>query len=95
MSLTKNDIIGLVAGILPFFLFIGGSTTRTVNGQVVSQSSLNLVALIGGAIAIIMAVIGFRTMSEREGNRSIYLALFVVLALLGAYQVVRGIGLVA
>ncbi|MBN9392569.1 MAG: hypothetical protein J0I20_31330 [Chloroflexi bacterium] len=95
MSLTKNDIVGLVAGILPFFLFIGGSTTQTVNGQVVNQSSLNLVALIGGAIAIIMAFIGFRTMSEREGNRSLYLGLFVVLALLGAYQVARGIGLVA
>jgi hypothetical protein len=95
MSLTKNDILGLIAGIIPFFVFIGSSSTSSVNGQVVSQSSLNLVAIIGGVIAVGMAFVGFRSLSERGGNRNLYLALFAVLLVLGVFQVVRGIGLVA
>ena len=95
MTLTKNDIIGLIAGIIPFFIFIGSSSTSSVNGQVVSHSSLNLVAILGGVVAIIMAFIGFRSLSGRDGNRNLYLGLLAALLVLGVFQVVRGIGLVA
>jgi len=56
MRLTRREIIGLVMGILPFlpFLWFGLTFTKNVNG-IIEQTRINLFALLGGIIALIMA----------------------------------------
>lgn len=95
LSITKNEILGLVAGIIPFFLFIGSTSSNSVNGQVVSSSSFNLVAIVGGAIALLLAFNGLRELSDQTANsRLVHIGLAVALVLLGAFQIMRGIGMI-
>ncbi|MGD9099486.1 MAG: hypothetical protein PVF45_03330 [Anaerolineae bacterium] len=93
--LTQNDIIGLLAGIIPFFFSCSSSSSRTVNGRVVESSYFDLVAVVGGAIAALMAL-GILTQlsttaSEDRGKR---IVLLVVMLALGGFQVLRGFGMV-
>ena len=56
MRLTRREIIGLVMGILPFlpFLWFGLTFTKSTNG-IVEQTRINLFALLGGIVALMMA----------------------------------------
>lgn len=95
LTMSRNEIGGLIAGIIPFFLSVGGSSTRTVNGQVVSSSSFNLVAIAGGLIALVLGLGGLRLLSDHaNGERNLHIAFAILVALLGGFQILRGIGLV-
>ncbi len=93
--LTQNDIIGLLAGIVPFFFSCSSSSSRTVNGRVVESSHFDLVAVVGGAIAVLMAVgvlTQFGTTAPKDRAKRI--GLLVVMLALGVFQVLRGFGMV-
>ncbi|MEO3433768.1 hypothetical protein [Inquilinus sp. CAU 1745] len=69
---TKRDIVkpllALAMGLLPFALF-GGSTSRVeVNGEVVSESSLNLLGL---GLAVAGIIFAWRSLAATGGNRAL------------------------
>jgi hypothetical protein len=94
---VKLTIVGVVLGVLPFFVFFG-ATSETVENGVVTQSSYLNIAAIAGGIAAVWA--GFALLSPGYRAASEYrrpgwaLPVCALLALLGALQVVRGLGLV-
>jgi len=88
------EIVGVVAALAPFAIRMSSSSLETVNGHVTHFVYRDWLAAIGGAIAIacgLGAAARFRsTLPARRALRAV-----VVLALLGlgAFQLVRGLGL--
>jgi hypothetical protein len=84
-------VAGLVAGLVPFVLSASSSHTVSVNGVVTVASYRDMVAIVGGAVAIICALIALvATRKSQIGSRYAFPALVLVL---GAYQLPRGFGL--
>lgn len=91
---TRIAIAVLVIAAVPFVLPVTFETKELTNGELTSYSYLNLTALIGGFIAIGYAVRAFsaaRAGGELTATVGVLLALVV---LLGAFQLVRGSGMV-
>jgi hypothetical protein len=57
MSRFRTPIIAALLAIIPFFMFFGAANTLTVNGELVSDSRLNLLG-VGMALAGIVLVFG-------------------------------------
>lgn len=95
MKLTKGEIIGIVAALIPFFIFIGGTSISTENGQVVKSSYFNLIGVIGGIVAVIVAFGVIKLFDEEAPEKFIHIAVFVCLLLLGGFQLLHGIGMIA
>lgn len=91
MPRFKTPLIILILGLLPFWLFIGGSSTTTVNGEVVQDSSFNLAGLILGLIGAGMALSALRDPIARQDQPR--LALIVAAGALCVYQLVRSVGI--
>lgn len=86
----KSEIAGIVIAALPFICSF--STSSTVNGQLVSQTDYVAVAL--GIIAILIGLSTMRLWSQTpSADLMKRRALFAVIIGLGAFQVVRGLGL--
>jgi len=47
--LSRDEVVGLLAGIAPFFFSCSSESTRTVDGRVVERSYFDLFAVVGGA----------------------------------------------
>ncbi|MBP0581841.1 hypothetical protein J8I29_21105 [Labrys sp. LIt4] len=60
----KRPLVAILLGVLPFWLFLGASERRKVNGEVVFESDLNL---LGVGMAIIALGLAF-TMLRRDGS---------------------------
>jgi hypothetical protein len=85
---TKLEIAGLVAGVLPFLL-----TVESIN--VAGRSYFSLGGLIGGVLAIGLAltIVRFATKAASAVRVKIsHAALGGIILLLGAYHVLHGIG---
>jgi hypothetical protein len=55
-QLLRQPAIALLLGVLPFWLFVGASSSTTINGQVVQQSHFNVLGLVLAGIGLAMAV---------------------------------------
>jgi hypothetical protein len=85
-------MVGLGAGLLPFIISIRSSQSTTVNGQVVSSSSLDYVALLGGGVALLAGAVALLSASK-VADKKRPMAVAAAVLLLGAFQLVRGFGL--
>lgn len=60
----NRPLAAILLGVLPFWLFLGASDKRTVNGEVVFESQLNLLGIVMAIIALGLAF----TMLRRDGS---------------------------
>jgi hypothetical protein len=89
----KLIIAGVLLGLLPFVIFVGGETVSTENGEIVEYSYLNLAAVIGGIAAAGVGIALLRRDSERgERPPGRVMAVGALVVLLGLFQIVRGFG---
>jgi hypothetical protein len=92
---VKLTIWGVVLGLLPFVVFLGLTSSTVENGEVTQYSYLNVAAIALGIAAVCVGVALVKrppsaiTAHRRPGWA---VSVGVVLALLGAFQVVRGVG---
>ena len=90
---NQLEIIGLVLAGLPFICNFTTSSSTTVNGRVVEESSTNYVALILGPLAILAGLAIFPILARvDQSTRMKHLAVMVVIIVGGAIQVARGVG---
>lgn len=88
---NAKELIGLVAGLVPFILhFQSGTVSRS--GATVTSSYFDLVAILGGIVAL-FSVIGAIMLLERGPQRPAHLGLLGVILVLGVYQLLAGLGL--
>ena len=89
------EYIGGAAGALPFFAHYSQSSSTTVNGVVTTASFIDYIAVGGGAVAVLFGLVSLafvgKTAPTKKGLR---LGLAAGLLLLGAFQLVRGFGLI-
>jgi hypothetical protein len=84
-----KELVGLAAGILPFFLkFQSGAGARPG----AATSYFDLIAIIGGIVALFSGL-GAAFLLERGPQRRAHLGLVVVILVLGVYQLLVGLGL--
>ena len=84
-------IVGVIAGLVPFFIKISeGSSTTTPEG-VTTTSYMDYAAVSGGAVAALAGVV-FLVMSLREKPGAVHYGVSLVLMALGALHLLRGFG---
>ena len=93
---SQLEIAGIVIALLPFVCNFSTSSTRTVNGRVVEESSFDVVAAVAGAVAIGLGVFIVtylvRTAAEDRIKR---MGVIAGVILVGVFQLlVRGLGVV-
>jgi hypothetical protein len=92
---VKLTIWGALLGLLPFVVFLGITSITVENGVIIDYTYLNF-----AAIALGLAAVGIGITLVRRPPSAIAayrrpgwaVAVGVVLALLGAFQIVRGVG---
>lgn len=92
MSRFMKPLIALLLGGLPFFLFIGSTSTTVVNGELVAESRFNLGGVILALIGIGLAWSVLRERGERLGARKALAglaALVCVVQLVSATDIYR------
>jgi hypothetical protein len=96
LSLRSTDktltIIGGIAGVVPFFIHSTTFSSVTENGNVVSSSYRDNVALAGGVVAVLCGLAAAamaRKAGKAGGNR---LVIAIAVLALGAYQIAHGLG---
>ena len=91
--LSRGELVGLLAAIAPFFVSCSSSSTRTVNGRIVESSYFDLFAVVGGGIAVLVALgmlIQFGETAPEDKYKRI--GVFVAMLALGGFQILRGFG---
>jgi hypothetical protein len=88
----KLTIGGLVACLLPFALFLGFTNTTSADGEVTSFTFVNIAAVAGGIVAVILAALMFVRRNGHDRVPGWLRAASVLVALPGVFQVVRGVG---
>lgn len=92
--IDKTEIAGIVAAALPFVCNFSSTTSSTVNGQVTSYQQTDFAAIGLGLLAIGIALSTMRLWSNTDPNDLMKRRLvFVAVLALGAFQVVRGLGI--
>ncbi len=86
-----KELIGLVAAILPFFVHFQSAGPTRPNAPP-PTSFFDLVALVGGLVALFCGI-GAVLVLEKGPQRPFHLGIGVVLLVLGAYQLMLGLGL--
>lgn len=76
-----KPLIALALAIIPFFLFLGISNTTSVNGQIVSDSRLNLGGLLMAVIGLGLAFAVLRPSAPKDAARKALAALAGLLCL--------------
>lgn len=92
MDRFRTPAIVLALGLLPFWLFIGSSSSTTVNGQIVSESHFNIAGLVLGLVGAGMALSALRNDRRGDGLR---VAMIVAAGLICLLQVAYSVGLVS
>ena len=97
-TLHPVDFFGLIAALVPFGLSY--SRTETSYSTVTATGALEVgtrttrhmdyVALAGGALALVCAVIGLSLIGRMKA-KGIRFAIFAVLLALGGFQIIRGV----
>lgn len=91
----RRPLVAILLGVLPFWLFVGMSQTTKINGEVVQDSSLNVLGVI---TAVAGLVVVFKMLRDdgsfgqpaRWWPRTV---LTILAGLLCAFQVVQSLGL--
>lgn len=90
----RNDVVwpvvAIVLAVLPFWVFGGSSSSTTVNGEVVSEQSVNL---LGVVLAVAAIVIGVKRVRGEGGNVAVRRTLSVVAIVIGVVQLPLCVGL--
>lgn len=90
---VKLTLWGAGLALLPFVVFVGATSYQVVNGEITQYSYLNLAAIAGGVGAVGVAIALLRRgPSENDPRPGWVVPVCVALVLLGAFQVVRGVG---
>lgn len=82
-------VTALVCVLAPFFIHITNSSSRTVNGEVVAQTSLDYPAIAGGALGLLLAV---ALLLARRAPLSVRGPFGGVVALLAVFHLANGLG---
>lgn len=82
MQRFLKPLIALILGLLPFFLFIGSTSTVVVNGETVSDSRFNLGGIVLALIGIALAVAVIREKGAGQMARKLLAALAVLVCVL-------------
>lgn len=90
---VKLTAWGAALALLPFVIFIGATSYTVENGVITQYSYLNLAAIAGGITAVGIAIALVRR-DPGSGERPPRWAVLVcvLVAVLGVFQVVRGVG---
>lgn len=91
MGRFRTPLIILALGVIPFFVFIGASSSTTVNGQVVSDSRFNLAGLVMGLIGAGMA---FSALRRPDRDDKLRLGLIAVAGLVCLVQVAHSVEII-
>ena len=93
--LHRGHIIGYIAGLVPFFFFCGAWSVERKNGVVVSSSYFDVVALLGGLIALASVIVTFAVESfpDDPSRKRAWLLLSAGLIVLGGLQLARAFGI--
>ena len=93
LSIRSTDktltIIGAIAGIVPFFIHITSSSSVSENGQVISATYRDNVALAGGVVAVLCGLAAAAIARKAAGSR---IGIAIAVLALGAYQIAHGLG---
>jgi hypothetical protein len=91
------DVAGLLCGAVPFALSYSKTTSSYASTDgggleigTITRSHMDYVALGGGGVAVLCAIIGL-AMISRMGSRPLRLGIFIVLLALGGFQIIRGV----
>jgi hypothetical protein len=85
-------IVGLIAGILPFFISFSSDESTVVNGVAVTASSIDYPAVAGGGVAALAGVAFLGIALRANLQKPVKLAVAVVVLALGAVHLLRGFG---
>ncbi len=91
--LSRNEIIGVILGILPFFISFSSRSSSTVNGQVVSSSYFDVFAVGCGVVALILVFVSLRDrLPKFQTDRWFSIGVLALMLILGVVQILRGVG---
>lgn len=91
-----TEMAGLVVGLIPLVFHLQTTTPATVTkatGAVVAGGVYDLVAMVGGFIAVILGLSAARQAGRYVSQRPIHFGAAAVVLLLGLYQSLLGLGL--
>ena len=98
ISLSTTDksaaIAGGIAGLIPFVISTASTSSVTENGQVVSFTYRDNIAINAGVIAILCGIVAAATAAKNKSGRT-RLAIGIAVIALGAFQIARGFGVFA
>lgn len=90
---SRLEIGAIALAFIPFICNLSTSTSRTVNGVVVEESSRHYVALVLGPLAI-LAALAIATMlpNTPDSLRLKRIGIIALVVVTGIFQVLRGFG---
>ena len=92
MTRFRTPFVILALGLIPIWLFIGSTSTTTINGKIVSDQSFNIAGLVLGLIGAGKAFAALREGVRADPLRSGLIAVAGAVCLL---QVAHSVGLIA
>src|SRR5262245_66053812 len=97
MRPTRSMLWALGCALAPFVVYVGSSTTHTVNGQVTSHTDYNYAGIVLGVVAIMLAVKAVLRLPVEAPTqpRALHLVAGAAVAALAVYQIARGASLLA
>ena len=92
--LSGMGIAAVAAALIPFFAHYTTSSSLSENGELVSSTYRDYVALAGGALAIVLGGVAVLGALKATEQRNLRLGLVGGAIALGVLQVLRGLGVV-
>ena len=90
----RRPIAALVLGIVPTWVFVGTSETRSVDGEVVAHSRLNYLGVVLGTLALLMAAEALWKDGPWSGRWMPRTLLALAAAVVGLLQVMYSLGVI-
>jgi Tol biopolymer transport system component len=91
---TRNEAIAIACAFLPFVVSMRSVSYSTVNGQITAFSYFDPLAIILGAVAIILTFNNSRLLRQTHPDTKLPRLIAIIIVLLfGAFHVARGFGL--